>query len=188
MQKKNQFNADQLSFISDSVLNAEEIVSDYFKMTHSQWRRAPYDVRTIANLTDDQVIYGPFAQVIRYAAQRHHTFLGTSAYDFYLICLQDHNIIETLNLHTELSLSPFMLYIMIHELVHIIRFSRFLQRADTITPSERVLEELRVNQKTYDILTQKGTYMKGIQPVLEFFKTSCIPEETCFCFREMVSE
>jgi len=109
---------------------------------------------------------GPFAQVIRYEAKRDDRRLGSAIYDFYKICLQDHAILAALNGMPELSLSPFSLYIITHELIHIVRFCKFLQNFDA-SPEERLIEEGRVHASTHDILS--ALPITGMQPVFEFY-------------------
>ena len=50
-----------------------------------------------------------------------------------------------------LALLPFSLYIITHELIHIVRFSRFLQNFDA-SDEEKMMEERRVHQTTHEIL------------------------------------
>ncbi|MFC1830119.1 hypothetical protein ACFL0O_10960, partial [Thermodesulfobacteriota bacterium] len=121
MENLQQFNPDQISIVNNSVAMAEELVSNFYKMSESQWLHRRYDVKTLVDLTADEIVYGPFAQVIRYEGQRKESALGTSAYDFYKICLQDHAILSTTEQSPGLQLSPFSLYIVTHELVHIVR-------------------------------------------------------------------
>jgi hypothetical protein len=145
------FNENQIEIINNSVALAEELVSEHYKMSASQWLRGRYDVKTLADLTADEIVHGPFAQIIRYEAKKKDTFLGSSTYDFYKICLQDHAILAALARTPQMQLFSFSLYILTHELIHIVRFGQFLQNFNA-TEDEKLEEETRVHEQTYQIL------------------------------------
>jgi len=44
---------------------AEELVSEYYKMSASQRLRPKYDVKTLVDLDPAEIVHGPFAQIIR---------------------------------------------------------------------------------------------------------------------------
>jgi hypothetical protein len=160
------FNKNQIEIINNSVALAEELVSDYYKMSASQWLRGRYDVKTLADLTKDEIIHGPFAQIIRYEAKKKDTLLGSSTYDFYKICLQDHSILATLAQTPQMQLFSFSLYILAHELIHIVRFGRFLQNFNA-TEDEKLEEETRVHEETYQIL--KSLRIPSLNEVFRFY-------------------
>lgn len=160
------FDADQIQIINESVALGEELVSNHFKMSVAEWLRLRYDIKTLDDLTGDEIVDGPFAQVIRYEGKRTDRQLGSAAYDFYKICLQDHAILAAIKGTTELSLPPFSLYIITHELIHIVRFCKFLQNFDA-SPEERIAEEGRVHARTHDILS--AIPISGIEPVFKFY-------------------
>ena len=160
--------------MNDAAQMAEELVSNHYKMSASQWLRRRYDIKTLADLTTDEIVTGPFAQIIRYEGRHRDQPLGSSTYDLYIICLQDHAILAALDHHAELQLFPLILYIVTHELIHIVRFSRFLQYFDA-PPQERAQEETRVHSKTHEIL--KSLRLDGLSAVLHFFKHWRVPFE-----------
>ncbi len=164
---KPSFNANQIRVINHAVTMAEELVSNHFKMSASQWLRPKYDVKTLTDLSDNEVVEGPFAQIIRYQGHRKGSFLGSESYDFYKICLQDHTILATLAQTRQLSLMPFCLYIIVHELIHIVRFSKFLQSFDA-NADEKLSEERRVHALTHQILADVN--MTGIADVLHYYR------------------
>jgi len=146
---------------------AEELVSNFYKLSDNQWLHARYDVKTLADLAPDEVVDGPFAQIIRYEAQRRDSSLGSGAYDFYKICIQDHAILGATEETPDLQLFPFALYIGTHELIHIVRFSKFLQNFNA-PQAERLSEENRVHALTREIL--EGLSTPGLDRVLEFYR------------------
>lgn len=161
------FEPAQLAVVTHAVGMAEELVSNHYKMTSSQWLKPKYDVRTLAELEPGEIIdEGPFAQIVRYQGVPRDAALSSSAYDFYKICLQDHSILQALAHHSELRLLPFSLYIIAHELIHIVRFSKFLQGFDA-SPEERLAEERRVHERTHAILS--GVRLGGLESVLHFY-------------------
>lgn len=161
------FSREQLAIITESAAMAEELVSNHYKMSASQWLRRRYDFKTRAELTPDEIISGPFAQIIRYEGQKNDNALGSSNYDFYKICFQDHEILSVLETSPDLELFPFVLYITTHELIHIVRFSKFLCNF-AATPSEKLTEEARVHQRTRSILQKIS--IRGMENVLKFYE------------------
>ncbi len=160
------FGKDQLTVVNDAVSVAEELTSNAYKMSFSEWRRC-YDIKTLSDLIPDEIVQGPFAQIMRYVGRKAETSLGSSKYDFYKICLQDHNILSAMNESPKLVLYPFMLYIVCHELIHVVRFMKFLQAFDA-TPEERIEEEARVHEGTRSILEKAS--ITGMDAVFEFYR------------------
>ena len=168
------FGAVELKVVNNAVAMAEELVSNHYKMSASQWLGPRYDVKTLAELSSEEIVDGPFAQIIRYKGRRRNTSLGSASYDFYKICLQDHTIQSTVDNSPGIELFPFSLYIITHELIHIVRFSKFLQRFEA-SAQERMAEEKRVHQRTHEIL--KPIQISGLQKVLEFYNDWNVPYE-----------
>jgi hypothetical protein len=166
METRTAFDPHQLATVTHAAGMAEELVSNHYKMTSSQWLKPKYDVRTLADLEPGEIIDGPFAQIIRYQGQPRDASLSSTAYDFYKICLQDHSILRALDCHPELRLLSFALYIIAHELIHIVRFSKFHQGFDA-SPEERLAEERRVHELTRAILS--GVRLIGLAPVFQFY-------------------
>lgn len=172
MSKLMKFNDDQLQVITKAVGTAEDIVSNYYKMSVNQWLQAKYDVKTLADLSINEVVEGPFAQVIKYVGRKKDSPLSSSHFDYYRICIQDQAILSELERSPHIALFPFSLYIIIHELVHIVRFSRFLHYFDA-TSDERLIEEKRVHIRTRDILSP--CKIGGLEDVLSFYKGWHLP-------------
>ena len=166
MENWEKFSPHQIEIVNNSVALAEELVGDYYKMSAGQWVRPKYDVKTLVDLGPEETVCGPFAQIIRYLGQRKDTSLGSAAYDFYKICLQDHSILSVMKQSPSLQLFPFGLYIVAHELIHVVRFSKFLQNFDA-PPEEKMIEETRVHGYTYEIL--KPVRVSGMSAVLGFY-------------------
>ena len=161
------FSAEQMAVITESAAMAEELVSNHYKMSASQWLRRRYDFKTRADLAPGEILSGPFAQIIRYEGKKNDRPLGSSSYDFYKICLQDHEILQVLAKRPDIKLLPFSLYITTHELIHIVRFSKFLCNF-VASPSEKLLEEARVHEKTGSIL--QAVSIPEMMDVLKFYE------------------
>ncbi|BBO81683.1 hypothetical protein [Desulfosarcina ovata] len=162
------FTTDALTAVNNAVSMAEELVSNHYKMSASQWLHPKYDVKTLVDLNDTEIVDGPFAQIIRYEGKPDGGVLGSSTYDLYKICVQDHAILKVLNEHPEITLFPFALYVITHELIHIVRFSRFIQNFNA-TDVEKLTEEHRVHGITRDILD--AVKAPPMHTVLTFYST-----------------
>lgn len=161
------FREDELRVVNEAVSIAEEMTSNAYKMSSAEWGRHRYDIKTLADLTPKEVVDGPFAQIIRYVGRKPQTSLSSSEYDFYKICLQDHTILATLKKTAELRLFAFALYIVTHELIHVVRFTKFLQAFDA-SATEKIIEEARVHEKTQAILRPAG--ISGMDAVFDFYR------------------
>ena len=174
MEDLSRFNPDQIKIVNNSTAMAEELVSDYYRMSANQWLRSAYDIKTLIDLKPNEIIQGPYAQIIRYEGKRKDNSLGSSTYDFYKICIQDHSILSTLDQSPHIKLFPFTLYIVTHELVHIVRFRNFLQNF-MASPQETMTEEKRVHDTTHEILRHVKT--SGLSDVFAFYRNWHIPLE-----------
>ena len=168
-----QFSKAQLKIVNEAVATAEEIVGNYYKLSFSQWRRPKYDVKTLADLSENEIVqaeneivHGPFAQIIRYQGQKKDSSLSSSAYDFYKICLQDHSVISALRQSVNMLFFPFILYIITHELIHVVRFSNFSQNFEA-SSEEKLAEETRVHMHTNKILFKQN--FQGMSEVISFY-------------------
>jgi hypothetical protein len=168
------FNPLQINIITGSVYLAEELVSDFYKLSSSQWLRKKYDIRTAADLSTDEIVNGAFAQILHYKGRPKDSSLESKSYDFYKICLQDPSILSVIDNSPEIELFPFSLYIIIHELIHIVRFSKFLQNFYA-SLEEKITEEKRVHEETREIL--RGVKLIGLKTVLDFYQHWVAPLE-----------
>jgi hypothetical protein len=168
------FGPDEILELNRSIEIAEDLVSDRFKISTSEWKRYRYDIRTLAQLSESEITDVAFAQIRRYLRCPDQKLRGSNPGDFFKICLQDHVIRRVLARDRQIGLLPLGLYIMTHELIHVIRFTRFLQSFDT-SESEREAEEQRVHAQTFSLLVH--CKVAGIGEVLDAFK-DCTMMET----------
>ena len=161
------FDPNELVTLNQSVAMAEELVCNHFKLSASQMAQLNYDIKTMADLQSQEIVEGHFAQIIRYGAAKCDSMLKTDVNDYYKICIQDHAIISAIKRSPDLVLYPFTLYIVCHELIHVVRFRRFLQHFSA-PPAQRQAEEFRVHQWTRDIL--ENEMIIGMDPVFKYYE------------------
>jgi hypothetical protein len=104
--------------------------------------------------------------VAKYRGNPHDRALPSASFDFYRVCLQDHNILKA-HRGRDLALFPLLLYIVTHELVHIVRFSQFLALFEASEP-QRLAEEQRVHRLTHRIL-EPFNYL-NMMPVIRYYE------------------
>ena len=149
------FNKGQLGILGDALDIAEDMTSNYFKLSLSQWRRYPFDVKTLSNLFGEDIKDNVFALLRKYmTGGRWEIEPIRKRHESYIICLQDHQILKALQRDRDLKLLPLLAYILTHELVHIVRFCKFQVRFDTQEESSRSKEEKIVHQTSYEILKE----------------------------------
>jgi hypothetical protein len=162
------FNESELEQVATAVLRAEEVVYNYFKLSSSQWLKNRYDIKTARDLLPHERVEGPFAQVLKYEGRRQDLSLGSSVFSLYHVCIQDPAIISFVAEKPQIGLEPFLLYILVHELVHVVRFARFEHRYENACEAEVTLEEeKKVHGITHDIIAPKT--VPGMSQVFEFY-------------------
>ena len=161
------FHQDHKELLKDAAGIAEEVTSDFFKLGLSHWRRARYDILTLEALAREEISPHAHALVAKYQGKPHDRALPSASFDFYRVCLQDHNILKALRSRGDLGLFPLLLYIVTHELVHIVRFSQFLALFEASEP-QRVEEEERVHRLTRKILEPLNNI--DMPPVMRYYE------------------
>lgn len=133
---------------------AAELVGDFYVLAPREWERMDYEVRTLRQLAPEEVCDQAFAQVLCYDRVKRIDDEVIERRELYRICLQDHRILRVAERSAspgKLDLEAMLLYVLTHELVHVVRFSQRLQRID-LAPELRPIEELSVEQTTRQIL------------------------------------
>jgi len=160
------FYPDEIAVLRQAIDIAEELLSEHYKISTSQWKRYRYDIQSLCSLQEEEITDMAFAQIYRYAQNPHERLRGSESGDYFKICLQDHVIRRAIERDASIHLFPLSLYIVTHELVHVIRFAKFLQRFDS-TAAEREVEEARVHALTYQLL--ESCRVSGLSAVLAAF-------------------
>jgi hypothetical protein len=167
------FDRAHLDTLSEALEIAEDKTGDYYKFSAGQWRRHRYDVKTFSRLRREEVASNAFALLNKCSIVGRGFEPNAKSRDFYFICLQDNQILKALKRDKELCLLPLLVYILTHELVHIVRFCNFSQRFD-ISGEGREMEEGIVHGKTYDIL--KNLSLPKLDYILESYQDHRICE------------
>ncbi|MEJ5300428.1 MAG: hypothetical protein WHS38_05505 [Thermodesulforhabdaceae bacterium] len=160
------FSDNQIHQLDQAIEIAEDIVGDHFKISTAEWKHYRYDIRSLKYLYPEEITDIAYAQILRYTQHPQERFRGSLRGEYFKICLQDHVILKTLNTNSDLLFVPFLVYIVTHELIHIVRFARFLQHF-IANESEQIEEERRVHHLTQDLLKKRK--ISGMESTLQFF-------------------
>jgi hypothetical protein len=172
------FNSKELYLLGEALDIAEDMTSNYFKLSLSQWRQHPFDVKTLSNLFGEDIKDNVFALLRKYAPAGNEDVKPPSERrEFYLICIQDHQILKALQRDRRLELLPLLAYILTHELVHIVRFCKFQVRFDTEEERTRKKEENTVHQTTYEIL--KDLPLSNLSYILDSYHPERMNVDIC---------
>jgi len=159
--------------IADALDIAEDSIGNYFQLSNEQWKRIPYEIKTLASLSHDEITSAAFALLNKGFKKLEDFHLARERLDVYFICLQDHLILQALKRDKGLTLLPLLVYIFAHELVHIVRFSQFIQRFDAMGEG-REKEEGFVHAKTFEILNKVS--LPNLDYVLEAYRVHGVCE------------
>lgn len=119
------FNQAQIPVAARAFNDAEKLVSSHFRLSADDLRKNKYDVKTLAFLDEHEVKDGAFAHLCKYSYEKTSgvTTDDAGGFDFYRVCLQDNIILDAVDrANTFIKFSPLMLYIAVHELIHVLRF------------------------------------------------------------------
>ena len=156
-----QFSTPQRSLVFRALGEAEERTRGYYCIPPFRWEQMRYDL-----LTQMDSGWEPLPDPMLARVRCLQRVGKTRPFDFYRIELNDRNILaaaERENLLTDLY--PFLVYILTHEMVHLVRLSSILESwTETLSPFDE-WEERRVQGISRKILNGS----MGLQPVLEKF-------------------
>ncbi|MCK9275405.1 MAG: hypothetical protein M0P57_09965 [Syntrophales bacterium] len=146
------FSPEQISTISWSFGQAEKLAERYFDLGWGGFKSLKYDVKTRFNLEDHEINDRAFAHLCRYFYQKNNDAGHPDNFYFFKVCLQDNRILNAVERSSSfIKLAPLMLYIAMHELVHVVRFNG--GEIDFDAPlDEKVIEEEKVHSITRSIL------------------------------------
>jgi hypothetical protein len=145
------FDSSQITLARRTFSKAEKMAGQYFRLNSGEWKAHRYDVKTLAYLDQHEVRKGAFAHLCKYELEKEPEPVGRGIH-FYRICLQDDRILDAVErANSFIRLSPLLLYIAAHELVHVIRFDRGEGNFDA-TEAEKSEEEETVHRITRSLL------------------------------------
>ena len=156
-----QFSAPQRSLLFRALDEAEERTAGYYCIPPFRWERLRYDL-----LTQGDHGWEPLPDPMLARVRCLQRIDPSRPFDFYRIELHDRSILAAAQRENLLKdLYPFFVYILTHEMVHMVRLSSILERGPDTPGSCDESEESRVQGISRRIL--KGS--SAFQPVLDRF-------------------
>jgi len=146
------FNKKQYFLVKESLEIAETLAENFFKVDLADFEQFPFDIQTLANLHEAEKTRRALAQVCKYEYMKTGPQWKAGTKEFYRICLQDDKILRRARKETQELLKPLLLYVVTHELIHVIRFSMDPGKFH-LHPKEKRIEERNVHRMTYELLT-----------------------------------
>ncbi len=166
------FNAAQVPMAKKAFNDAEKLLSQQFRLSDNVLKNTKYEVKTLAYLNEQEIKDGTFAHLCKYSYEKagETTARAENNFDFYRICLQDNTILDAVErANPFIKFSPLMLYIAVHELIHVLRFSSGEIDFDAST-EDREKEEVIVHNLTRSALHPVKGYDMDI--VLDCFNSN----------------
>ncbi|MDY0360780.1 MAG: hypothetical protein RBR08_04945 [Desulforegulaceae bacterium] len=160
------FSPKELSLLNTVISRSEEMTADFYKMSDSDWKKIKYDFKTKKDLKSHEIAEKAFAQVVKYDARPWGSPFNSSLYTIYRICIQDSTILDRIE-KFDFLMDPFLFYIIIHELVHVVRFSKYIKKFEA-DEEEMYAEEKIVHEITRNIMEKNA--IQGRSKVFDFFK------------------
>lgn len=146
------FDRTQIPLAARAFNEAEILLCRHFRITGDELRKNKYDVKTLAFLQQHEVKDGAFAHLCKYTYEKPAFDGPGGGFDFYRVCLQDNVILDAVDrAGSFVKLSPLMLYIAAHELIHVLRFGSGLSDFDA-SADEKEREEKLVHSLTRSAL------------------------------------
>jgi hypothetical protein len=143
------FDPSQRLQVSRAAARAEELTRNFYRIPGRERPRFPYDLATLA---DDP---GPrrrvFADVVRVVVPASSE-TGRDRREIYRIRLRDDQLLAATDARGDVGLFPLLLYVVTHELVHVVRFESGLAVFDDADTRTRGREEVRVHSITQKVL------------------------------------
>lgn len=158
---------------------AEHLVWGFYALSEREGERIHYEVKTLRDLLPEEVTDEALAHLVCYDFVRRVGSHILQHYELYRICLQDHRLLEAARaLPRPLGLRALLLYVLTHELVHVVRFAQKLQRID-LPPDERAAEEAAVERTTWKILARVRAHP---MEQLRDFLSSRVGSDACLAY------
>lgn len=145
------FTSSDRGIIQRAAFLAEGLTQRYFGLAEDVWKRKPYGIFTLKEVSDSLCNPDAFAGVIRFKPRPDRRQERPEA-DRYGIVLHDPNILLALLRSTSPDLWTLGLFVITHELTHIVRFRE--HHVDFFASEEyRDKEERTVHGMTREILS-----------------------------------
>ena len=145
-----QFDLQQLSLVTRATRRGEERVAGHYRIPLLPCKQYPYEVVTLSEIAASERDEHAFAHLVVYERQR-----PTGPERLYRICIQDDIILRRAGAEGDDWLEALLVYILTHELVHVVRFQRAEQTYQAPL-SQRAREEDEVHRITLGLLGRDG--------------------------------
>ncbi len=172
------FSPGQLRQVAAATHRAEDLLAGFYCIRGREWPRIPYHVATLRDGPGPaERVFADIVQVLSEpGAPRRERSL-------YRIRLRDDVVLDALRRPEGVTLPALLLYVLTHELVHVLRFSIGMASFEA-PPRERDREELRVHAITRRLLRprtgrrtrsglaagRRGPDPAGLDRVLELYR------------------
>ena len=168
--QEQRFSGAQRAAVHRAAVAAEELTGGFYCIPEREWSRFPYDIATLSEGPgpDRQV----FADVVRTVRPASSPGRGPEQ-QLYRIRLRDDEILGAVGERLDTALFPLLLYVLTHELIHVVRFESGLAAYETDDPAARVLEEDRVHAITRKVL------QPAENPALRSVMDACFAPTVC---------
>lgn len=161
------FNKRQQLWVGEALEIAESLAKFNLQVNLEDSEKYVYDLQTLVNLRGPEKTPKALAQVCKYEYYSKRSAMAPGKKEFYRICLQDDKIIRAAAWESSSFLKSLILYVITHELVHVIRFSEEPQRFHLPIPEKKV-EERGVHCLTHFLL--KGLNDPQVDYLLERYR------------------
>jgi len=154
------FTLEHTGVLAKSARTAVRMAEEHFNIPSLPSRSYPFQIATLGELDPEEISGDRFARLVLYERP------GARASERrYRICLQDNIILRRIEEEKpSILLHDLLLYVLLHEIIHVIRFQR--EELDFEAPEhERMSEERIVHQLTHDILADFDS--SGMRILLE---------------------
>jgi hypothetical protein len=144
------FGLEQLALVNTSLGRSETLVASWYRIPALPSRHYPYEVVTIADQDPPERALDALAHLVVYERKRR-----SGMEHLYRICLQDDQILKHVAHGDEGEglLKSLLVYVLTHELVHVVRFQR-AEESFMVEQPGRQREEEQVHRITLELLKE----------------------------------
>ena len=166
------FTNQEKKVVDAACTRAEELTGDHFKLARFGPDRYAYEIATRGELLSQERTDEALAKLVRYVRLRPGPGHERTPSNFFRVCLQDPCILDALDRSNGIfGLEQLLVYILTHELVHLVRFEQFAHLFEA-GEEERRAEEALVYRTTHEILRRVRDPKLAV--ILDFYET-CPP-------------
>ncbi|HSW38083.1 MAG TPA: hypothetical protein VLL97_01170 [Acidobacteriota bacterium] len=146
------FSSCQRKLVYRAMEEAEERATEYYCIPPFRWEQLRYDL-----LTREDREWEPFPGPTLARIRCLQRIRKDDSFDFYRIELNDPGILDAAKRERLANdIYPFFVYILTHEMVHMIRLNSILDDKEKISAPHEVSEECRVREISRKVLARSG--------------------------------